>query len=315
MITSDTAAKASPSSDFHRGDSLCGVLVLDKPAGWTSHDAVNKMRRIAGTKKIGHLGTLDPLATGVLPLVIGKATRLAQFFTKDRKSYEAVIRFGHSTFTYDREGDATSETRDITLSADEMRPLLERFRGKLSQMPPPVSAKKIDGVPAYKLARQAKPVELNPVDIEVFSLEVLDMNGPDLRIAIECSAGTYVRSIAHDLGQALGCGAYVQELRRTRSGDFTLPEARTLEDLAALAADGNFEKALIGGPNLLPQFPNEVVDAITEAQIRQGRDFRTSPFRVTRDSKYVKALTREGHLLAIGEFVLPNLYHPALVLN
>jgi tRNA pseudouridine55 synthase len=310
MITSH-----NPTGDTRRGDNLCGVLVLDKPADWTSHDAVNKLRRIAGTKKIGHLGTLDPLATGVLPLVIGKATRLAQFFTKDRKSYEATIRFGHSTFTYDREGEATSEPREIALDPSEVAALLERFRGKQPQMPPPVSAKKIDGVPAYKLARQAKPVELQPVEIEVFALEVLDIQGPDLKISIDCSAGTYVRSIAHDLGQALGCGAYVQELRRTRSGDFALPEAHTLEALAALAAEGNFEKALIAGPNLLPQFPNEVVDSITEAQIRQGRDFRTSPFRVTRDSKYVKALTREGQLLAIGEFVLPNLYHPVLVLS
>ncbi len=305
MITS-----ATPNAD-----NLCGVLVLDKPTTWTSHDAVNKLRRIAGTKKIGHLGTLDPLATGVLPLVVGKATRLAQFFTKDRKSYDAVIRFGHSTFTYDREGEPTSEHKDVTLDASTLTPLLDQFRGKLSQMPPPVSAKKIDGVPAYKLARQAKPVELNPVDIEIFSLEVLKIEGPDLSVSIDCSAGTYVRSIAHDLGQALGCGAYVQELRRTRSGDFTLAQAHTLESLAELAAQGQFEKSLVTGTNLLPQFPAEVVDQVTETQIRQGRDFRTSPFRVTRDSKYVKAFTREGHLLAIGEFVLPNLYHPILVLH
>lgn len=305
MITS-----ATPNAD-----NLCGVLVLDKPTAWTSHDAVNKLRRIAGTKKIGHLGTLDPLATGVLPLVVGKATRLAQFFTKDRKSYDAVIRFGHSTFTYDREGEPTSEHKDVTLDAAILTPLLDQCRGKLSQMPPPVSAKKIDGVPAYKLARQAKPVELKPVDIEVFSLEVLRIEGPDLSVSIDCSAGTYVRSIAHDLGQALGCGAYVQELRRTRSGDFTLAQAHTLESLSELAAQGQFEKALVSGPELLPQFPAEVVDQVTETQIRQGRDFRTSPFRVTRDSKYVKAFTREGHLLAIGEFVLPNLYHPILVLG
>lgn len=302
-------------SDKPNADNYCGVLVLDKPTAWTSHDAVNKLRRIAGTKKIGHLGTLDPLATGVLPLVIGKATRLAQFFTKDRKSYEATIRFGHSTFTYDREGEPTSEHRDVALDAASLAPLLEGFRGKISQMPPPVSAKKIDGVPAYKLARQSKPVELSPIEIEVFALEVLGIEGPDLKVSIDCSAGTYIRSIAHDLGQLLGCGAYVQELRRTRSGDFALSQAYTLEALTELASQGQFESALITGPELLPQFPSEIVDQITEAQIRQGRDFRTSPFRVTRDVKYVKALTREGHLLAIGEFVLPNLYHPALVLS
>lgn len=296
-------------------DHLCGVLVLDKPTGWTSHDAVNKLRRLAGTKKIGHLGTLDPLATGVLPLVIGKATRLAQFFTKDRKSYEATIRFGHSTFTYDREGEPTSPPQEITLRPEELAPLLDRFRGPLLQLPPPVSAKKIGGVPAYKLARQDKPVELAPVPVEVFSLEVLRIAGPDLTISLDCSAGTYVRSIAHDLGQALGCGAFVQELRRTRSGDFSLAEAYSLEAITELAAQGQFAQALVSGPRLLPQFPAEVVDSLTETQIRQGRDFRTSPFRVHRDAPYVKAFTREGHFLAIGQFVLPNLYHPILVLN
>jgi tRNA pseudouridine55 synthase len=296
-------------------DNLCGVLVLDKPSGWTSHDAVNKVRRLAGTKKVGHLGTLDPLATGVLPLVVGKATRLAQFFSKDRKGYEARIRFGHSTFSYDRDGESTSEHRDVTLERAVLEPLLKAYRGKFAQMPPPVSAKKIDGVPAYKLARQAKPVELKAADVEIFSLEILRIEGADLVVALDCSAGTYVRAIAHELGQALGCGAYVEELRRTRSGDFLLAQAKTLEAVEALAESERFAEALVTGPALLPDFPPEVVDAITESQIRQGRDFRTSPFRATRDAKYVKALTREGQLLAIGEYVLPNLYHPVLVLN
>ena len=196
-------------------EALCGVLVLDKPSGWTSHDAVNKMRRIAGTKKIGHLGTLDPLATGVLPLVVGRATRLAQFYTKDRKAYSATIRFGHSTDSYDRDGVSTSEEKPVELKADEVEQMLEQFRGPLSQMPPAISAKKINGVPAYKLARQQKPVELKPVDIEVFRLDLLKIDGADIQVHLECTSGTYVRSIAHELGQAMGCGAFVQELRRT----------------------------------------------------------------------------------------------------
>ncbi len=288
--------------------------MLDKPSGWTSHDAVNKMRRIAGTKKIGHLGTLDPLATGVLPLVVGRATRLAQFYTKDRKGYAARIRFGNATDSYDRDGQATSEVREVELKREEMEALLGQFRGKLSQMPPAVSAKKINGVPAYKLARQQKPVELQPVDVEVFRLELQGIEGADLLVEMECSAGTYVRSIAHELGQLKGCGAYVQELRRTLSGEFSLKDARTLEELEALAVEGRFEEALLQGEKLLPGIPSEAVDLLTEAQIRQGRDFRTSPFRISQESRYVKAMTQSGELVAIGEQKLPNLYHPILVI-
>ena len=309
-----------PGSKDNRGtleskiEVLCGVVVLDKPPGWTSHDAVNKMRRIAGTKKIGHLGTLDPLATGVLPLVVGRATRLAQFYTKDRKGYAARIRFGNATDSYDRDGQATSEVRAVELKREDVEGMLDAFRGKLLQMPPAVSAKKINGVPAYKLVRQQKPVELQPVDVEVFRLEIVGIEGVDLLVEMECSAGTYVRSIAHELGQRMGCGAYVQELRRTLSGEFSLAQARTLEELEALAAAGRFEEALLQGDKLLPAFPCEAVDLLTEAQIRQGRDFRTSPFRISQESRYVKAMSQSGNLVAIGEQKLPNLYHPILVI-
>ena len=288
--------------------------MLDKPAGWTSHDAVNKMRRIAGTKKIGHLGTLDPLATGVLPLVVGRATRLAQFYTKDRKAYSATIRFGHSTDSYDRDGVSTSDEKQVELKAAEVEQLLARFRGPLSQMPPPVSAKKINGVPAYKLVRQQKPVELKPVDIEVFRLDLIKMEGSDIEVHLECTSGTYVRSIAHELGLAMGCGAYVQELRRTLSGEFAIADARTLEQIEELAQLGRFEDALLKGERLLPAFPAETVDLLTESQIRQGRDFRTSPFRISQAARLVKAMSQSGDLVAIGEQKLPNLYHPILVL-
>jgi tRNA pseudouridine55 synthase len=272
------------------------------------------MRRIAGTKKIGHLGTLDPLATGVLPLVVGRATRLAQFYTKDRKAYSATIRFGHSTDSYDRDGVSTSDEKPVELKADQVEQLLARFRGPLSQMPPPVSAKKINGVPAYKLVRQQKPVELNPVDIEVFRLDLMRMEGSDIEVHLECTSGTYVRSIAHELGLAMGCGAYVQELRRTLSGEFAIADARTLEQVEELARLGKFEDALLKGERLLPAFPAETVDLLNESQIRQGRDFRTSPFRISQAARLVKAMSQSGELVAIGEQKLPNLYHPILVL-
>ncbi len=288
--------------------------MIDKPAGWTSHDVVNKVRRFAGTKKVGHLGTLDPLATGVLPLVVGKATRLARFYSKDYKAYTATIRFGHSTNTYDREGEATSPATAVNLNDHDLPALLEKFRGKQMQTPPPVSAKKINGVPAYKLARQSLPVELEAVEIEVSSLCLLSASASEIQLSIECSAGTYIRSIAHELGQLVGCGAYIEELRRTRSGDFDITQAHTLDIVEATSANGQFEACLLKGEQLLPDLATEFVTETTEADIRLGRDFRTSPFRVSAASPLVKAINREGEIVAIGEQKLPNLYHPVVVL-
>ncbi len=290
-----------------------GVIVVDKPQEWTSHDVVARMRRIANTKKIGHLGTLDPMATGVLPLVVGRATRLAQFYVASDKIYEGVIRFGYSTDSYDRDGQPTSPQTDPEVDFDELNRLLGQFRGILQQTPPPVSAKKIRGTPAYKLVRQQKPVELKPVEIHVYSLELLSCSGSEARVRVHCSAGTYLRSIAHEAGQALGCGAFLCELRRIAAGDFTLEQAYTLEQLAELAGQQRLDEALVPAAKLLPQFPNEPVDVTTAGQIRQGRDFRVSPFRVRAGAKYVKAVSATGELVAIGEAKLPNLYHPILV--
>ena len=291
-----------------------GAVIVDKPSGWTSHDVVNKVRRLAGTKKVGHLGTLDPGATGVLPLVIGRATRLAQFYTRNDKIYEGTVHFGYSTDSYDAEGEPTSPPQDVVLDRDRLEAALQKFRGPFVQMPPQVSAKKIAGRPAYELARKNQPVELKPVEVEVYSLEVLRWEGCEADIRIHCSAGTYVRSIAHDAGQALGCGAFLKALRRTASGDFKIEAARTLDQLIALAAEGRFAEAVIPAAELLPEFPAEMVDALTAGQIRNGRDFRTSPFQTRGGGHFVKAVTREGQLVAIGEARLPHLYHPVLVL-
>ena len=291
-----------------------GLIVVDKPQDWTSHDVVGKLRRLACMKKIGHLGTLDPMATGVLPLLLGRATRLAQFFTRNDKVYEGVIRFGFSTNTYDAAGEPSGADSNPAVALDALLATLDRFKGTFLQTPPPVSAKKVDGRKAYELARKNIQVELKPVEVTVHSLDLLALDGRDARIRVHCSAGTYLRSIAHDAGQALGCGAHLAELRRTQSGTFDLSAARTIDDLQALAAESRLEEALVPAASLLPEFPLEIVDSITEAQIRNGRDFRVSPFRGRGDARYVKAVTREGDLVAIGEIVLPNLYHPALVL-
>ncbi len=272
------------------------------------------MRRIAGTRRVGHLGTLDPMATGVLPLVLNRATRLSQFLMKADKVYEAEVRFGYATNTYDAEGHATSEAVEVTLDAGTVERALDAFRGELMQTPPPVSAKKIDGVPAYKLERKNKPVELAAVPVTVYSLEMTECAGTTARLRIHCSSGTYVRSIAHELGSALGCGAHLSALRRTRAGSFTIEQARTLEELAAMAGEGRFAEAVVPAAALLPDFPAERVDVATATMIRQGRDFRVSPFRVRNGSPFVRALDGDGELVAIGEMVMPNLYHPMLVL-
>jgi tRNA pseudouridine55 synthase len=291
-----------------------GAVVVDKPSGWTSHDVVNKVRRFAGTKKVGHLGTLDPAATGVLPLVIGRATRLAQFYTRNDKVYEGVIHFGYSTDSYDADGQPTSTARDMVLDREQLEAALQKFRGPFAQVPPQVSAKKIAGRPAYEMARKQQTVELKAVKVEVYSLDVLRMEGSEAEVRVHCSAGTYLRSIAHEAGQALGCGAFLKSLRRLASGDFKIQAARTLEQLAALAEAGHFEDALIPAAQLLPEFPAEMVDALTAGQIRNGRDFRTSPFLVKPGGRFVKAVNAEGQLVAIGEARMPHLYHPVLVL-
>lgn len=291
-----------------------GVIVVDKPEGLTSHDVVNRLRRLANTRKVGHLGTLDPMATGVLPLVIGRATRLAQFFSSGEKTYDARVQFGWATDTYDREGSPISEPVAPHFTRAELEAVLDRFRGTILQTPPPFSAKKVAGTPAYRLARKHIAVELAPVEVRVFALHLLEFDGTTARICLRCSAGTYLRGIAHDVGRELGCGAFLTALRRTASGEFTEAQARTLEALEDLTRTGALGQALISATDVLPEIPNASVDALTAGQIRQGKDFRLSPFADRSGAKYVKAIGPEGDLIAIGEVRLPNLYHPVLVL-
>ena len=291
-----------------------GVIVVDKPEGLTSHDVVNRIRRLVGTRKVGHLGTLDPMATGVLPVVIGRATRLAQFLASNDKRYTAKIRFGWATDTYDREGARVSPEVEPRLTTDQVEGALAHFRGVIRQTPPAYSAKKIGGTPAYRLARQQVAVELAPVDVEVYSLELEGLEGPQAQVRVHCSTGTYVRSIAHDLGQRLGCGAFLSFLRRTASGEFLEEHSHPLPELERLQTEGRLAEAVIPASRLLPQFPSATMDPLAAGQIRQGRDFRVSPFLAPIGAKYVKAIDSEGELIAIGEARLPHLYHPILVM-
>lgn len=289
-----------------------GLVLVDKPAGCTSHDVVDHWRRLAETKRVGHLGTLDPMATGLLALLTGPSTRLAPFYQKAEKTYNGTITFGFVSDTYDAEG-AVRATECPVPSHDLILAALDAFRGRFLQTPPPVSAKKVAGVPAYKLARKKVPVELKPVAVEIQDLHVASLSGNQLQVQVTCSAGTYIRGLAHDLGVRFGCGAILSELRRTKIGAFSIEQARSLEELNILKEAGELCQAVIPAGSLLAHIPAEYVDLSTEAQIRQGRQFRTSPFVVQSGAPLVRALSRSGELVAIGKLVIPNLYQPSTV--
>ena len=291
-----------------------GLVLIDKPGGCTSHDIVNRWRKLANTKRVGHLGTLDPMATGLLAIVTGNATRLAQYFGHEEKTYVGDITFGIVSDTYDIEGEVVETGVAVPSDPAVIISALARYKGRFFQTPPPVSAKKINGVPAYKLARKKVPVELKPVEVEIKRLEVQEIRGNQMRVLVTSSSGTYIRSLAHDLGQHLGCGAVLSKLRRTNIGDLDVNSAKCIDELTELAASGRLAEAVIPAAELLPKFPSEHFDVTIETQIRQGRDFRTSPFVVHPGAPFVKALSCAGELIAIGELRIPNIYHPSTVL-
>src|SRR5271169_5260332 len=219
-----------------------GVIIIDKPAGWTSHDVVNRMRRILGQRSVGHLGTLDPLATGVLPLVTGGLTRLAQFYTTSEKTYEGVIRFGFATKTYDADGDVVGQVCPATPTLEQLQKLAAGFQGLIEQVPPPFSAKKIHGVPAYKLARKQQEVVLKPVQVEIKEFVILQDEGDRAHFRARVTSGTYMRSVAHEMGQRLGSGAHLESLRRTAVAEFEISQAHTLEEIEGQMKGGQVKE-------------------------------------------------------------------------
>ncbi len=288
-----------------------GVLVIDKPAGLTSHDVVNRVRRILHERSVGHLGTLDPLATGVLPLVAGRMTRLAQFYTASEKTYEGAIRFGFATDTYDAEGEPLATPKVLNATLEELKEIARRFKGYIRQMPPPFSAKKIHGVPAYKLARKKREVELQPVDVEIKEFELLDWDGEQARFRARVASGTYMRSVAHDMGQLLGCGAHLASLRRTEVGEFGLSDAQTLENLETACQQGRTEEIFIHPRKLLPQMPSVTANEETVARIRVGRAVNLPEMSRARQ---VKVFQGQSDLIAIATRVAGTLFHPGIVL-
>lgn len=294
--------------------SLNGLVRIDKPAGCTSHDVVNRWRKISSVKRVGHLGTLDPMATGLLLLLSGTATRLAPFYAHAEKTYLANVAFGSISDTYDAEGAVHETGLPVPDDWATVDRALDRFRGKFLQTPPSVSAKKVKGTPAYKLVRKHVEFELKPVEVQISSLELHAFKNGVAEILIRCSAGTYIRSIAHDLGQALGCGALLSGLRRLQISDLSVEDAMTLEQLQNLGNAGKLSQAITQGGGLLPELPAEHYPGEVITQIRQGRDFHASPFVIPPGTPLIKALDASGELVAIGEMTIPNSYHPKIVL-
>jgi tRNA pseudouridine55 synthase len=310
-----------------------GALVIDKPRGKTSHDVVEAVRRALGFRQIGHLGTLDPLATGVLVLLLGRATRFAQFYSGRRKRYECAVRFGFATDTYDADGKPLGPDANPSLNKDELEHLAANFTGKFQQMPPSYSAKKIHGRPAHELARKQKPVELKPVEVEVFEFRLLGIEGPLARFAVECAAGTYIRSLAHEMGRQLGCGAHLAEIVRTAVGEFTLDRAVPLEDFVRAAQSGQAGQWIVPLSSLLTELPRVSVLPFMERRVRHGSRFQVALSQVQpgrreipqgataeldsgeRKPPRVRVFNQQDQLIAIAEAVVPRTYQPVIVLE
>jgi tRNA pseudouridine55 synthase len=310
-----------------------GALVINKPQGRTSHDMVDAVRHLTGFRQVGHLGTLDPLATGVLVLLLGKATRLVRFYTGRRKRYAAGFRFGFATNTYDSEGHAQGPDTAPVLDRDWIERLAAASIGRFDQMPPVFSAKKVHGRPAYELARKNQAVELKPASVELYEFRLTEIERSIARFSIECSSGTYVRSLAHDMGQKLGCGAHLAEISRTAVGEFSLEQAITIEELAEASRAGTFQDRVIPLESLLPNFPRTNVLPVVEKKVRHGGKFAVSPAQLQLnpselppgattglDSEAVqpsrlRVFSQQNKLIAIAEAVLARTYQPVVVFD
>ncbi len=283
-------------------NAISGVLVIDKPIGLTSHDVVQIVRKGTGIRRAGHTGTLDPRASGVLVILIGPAVRLSEYVSASDKRYQAVLRLGATTDTYDADGRVVN-TFPVNITEGEFTTELAKFVGEIEQVPPPYSAVKVHGKKAYEMAREGEDVDLQPRKINVYNLELLEWAIPEAVIDVYCSSGTYVRSLAHDLGMALGCGAHLVGLRRTKSGRFTLRDAVPLRKLRDAFDDGNWYQYLIPAAEALSDWPSIELTANQVDDLRHGH-------RVTSDavsaSQMVRGISEQGELVALLEHVLDS---------
>jgi tRNA pseudouridine55 synthase len=305
----------------HPHPRMDAILVVDKPAGITSHDVVARVRRILGERSIGHLGTLDPMATGVLPLLVGRYTRLAQFFAAAEKTYQGTIRFGFATDTYDSEGQQLGDSKSIQVSLEEIQKTAREMEGDIDQIPPKFSAKKIGGVPAYKLARKEQDVKMKPVPVRIERFEIHDLNEDLSTFTAQVSAGTYVRALTNDLGQRLGTGAHLAQLCRTISGEFSLDQAISLERLGELAdsSTGNqttlndlLEERAIHPRKILSELPSITVNDEVAALIGNGRAINLPDFS---GARLAKVFLGRDQLICIASRVAGTLFQPKVVLK
>ena len=278
-------------------NAISGVLVVDKPIGLTSHDVVQIIRKGTNIRRAGHTGTLDPRASGVLVILIGPAVRLSEYVSASDKRYQAVVRLGQSTDTYDADGRVVS-TSPVNITEDEFANALKQFIGEIEQVPPPYSAVKVKGKKAYEMAREGEEVELLPRKIQVYNLDLLEWAPPDAVIDVYCSSGTYVRSLAHDLGEALGCGAHLVGLRRTKSGRFTLRDAVPLRKLRESFENGTWYQHLIPAAEALSDWPSIELTQTQVDDVRHGH-------RIPGDKelgKLARGISEQGELVALLEF-------------
>ncbi|MBA4420061.1 MAG: tRNA pseudouridine(55) synthase TruB [Anaerolinea sp.] len=281
---------------FNMQNAISGVLVVDKPIGLTSHDVVQVIRRGTNIQRAGHTGTLDPRASGVLVILIGPAVRLSEYVSASDKRYQAIIRLGATTDTYDEEGKETAST-PVEITEAQFETALKKFIGEIEQVPPPYSAVKVDGKKAYDLARKGEEVELSPRIINVYNLELLEWAPPEAVIDVYCSSGTYVRSLANDLGNELGCGAHLVGLRRTKSGRFTLRDAVPLRKLRDAFEAGNWYQYLIPAAEALSDWPAVELDPQELETIKHGNKIASKPG----STGWVRGISQQGELVALLE--------------
>jgi tRNA pseudouridine55 synthase len=287
-----------------------GLILVDKPSGPTSHDVVARIRRRLGGAKTGHFGTLDPLATGLLVVAVGKAVRFNSFYAARDKAYDGRIRLGTSTDTYDAEGVPSGPPAAVLPSPEAIAEAVRRMTGPLDQVPPPFSAKKLAGRPLYSYARKGRVVEARPARVIIREFTAIPVELPDLLFSVRCSSGTYIRSLAHDLGRALGCGAYLAGLRRTAVGEFRLEESRPLAEIEEALEAGAGQNVCLPLDRLLPDFPAVLLDEEGREFVRNGRaipsaraDSMTGTLSFDDgNGGLVRLIDPEGHLVGLGKF-------------
>jgi len=282
-------------------NAISGALVVDKPVGMTSHDVVQAIRNGTGLRRAGHTGTLDPRASGVLVILVGPAVRLSEYVSASDKRYQAIIRLGGSTDTFDAEGQVTLSKDPLTVTEAQFEEALKTYIGEIEQTPPPYSAVKVQGRKAYEMARQGEEVELAPRKITVHHLEVLEWTPPEVVIDVHCSSGTYVRSLANDLGIKLGCGAYLVGLRRTKSGRFSLRDSVPLRKLQEAFTAGNWYQYLIPAAEALGDWPAVELNPDEVEGIRHGH--RVKVVGEPTETK-VRGVSTQGELVALMELTI-----------